>query len=183
MAVSYTHLGREGAQGLMLYTGRRNLIKRDIVIRPGEVFSCRFYVRVCEYIPVVGEGAKEDNSVYVTVLGAGKSSARISGLKIAVSYTHLSGGQRQRVAMGRAIVRNPKVFLMDEPLSNLDAKLRVQMRIEIAKLHQRLGTTIILSVSYTHLGGRQVPGLRQRSKARPGRGLFLQNEQICGQAD
>ncbi|MDD6691175.1 MAG: sn-glycerol-3-phosphate ABC transporter ATP-binding protein UgpC [Lachnospiraceae bacterium] len=55
----------------------------------------------------------------------------------------LSGGQRQRVAMGRAIVRNPKVFLMDEPLSNLDAKLRVQMRSEIAKLHQRLGTTII----------------------------------------
>ncbi|MBQ9550186.1 MAG: sn-glycerol-3-phosphate ABC transporter ATP-binding protein UgpC [Lachnospiraceae bacterium] len=55
----------------------------------------------------------------------------------------LSGGQRQRVAMGRAIVRNPKVFLMDEPLSNLDAKLRVQMRIEIAKLHQTLGTTII----------------------------------------
>ena len=55
----------------------------------------------------------------------------------------LSGGQRQRVAMGRAIVRNPKVFLMDEPLSNLDAKLRVQLRTEIAKLHQRLGTTII----------------------------------------
>ena len=55
----------------------------------------------------------------------------------------LSGGQRQRVAMGRAIVREPKVFLMDEPLSNLDAKLRGQMRIEISKLHQRLGTTII----------------------------------------
>lgn len=55
----------------------------------------------------------------------------------------LSGGQRQRVAMGRAIVRNPKVFLMDEPLSNLDAKLRVQMRGEIARLQQRLGTTTV----------------------------------------
>ena len=57
--------------------------------------------------------------------------------------SQLSGGQRQRVAMGRAIVRQPKVFLMDEPLSNLDAKLRVQMRIEISKIHQRLGATII----------------------------------------
>ncbi len=55
----------------------------------------------------------------------------------------LSGGQRQRVAMGRAIVRNPKVFLMDEPLSNLDAKLRVQTRSELASLQQRLGTTTV----------------------------------------
>lgn len=55
----------------------------------------------------------------------------------------LSGGQRQRVALGRAIVRNPAVFLMDEPLSNLDAKLRVQTRAEIIKLHQRLQTTVI----------------------------------------
>jgi sn-glycerol 3-phosphate transport system ATP-binding protein len=59
----------------------------------------------------------------------------------------LSGGQRQRVAMGRAIVREPAVFLFDEPLSNLDAKLRVQMRLEIKKLHQRLGTT---SLYVTH---------------------------------
>src|SRR5471032_1325909 len=59
----------------------------------------------------------------------------------------LSGGQRQRVAMGRAIVREPAVFLFDEPLSNLDAKLRVQMRLEIQKLHRNLGTT---SVYVTH---------------------------------
>jgi multiple sugar transport system ATP-binding protein len=55
----------------------------------------------------------------------------------------LSGGQRQRVALGRAIVRHPKVFLFDEPLSNLDAKLRVQMRVELKKLHGRLGTTAV----------------------------------------
>jgi multiple sugar transport system ATP-binding protein len=55
----------------------------------------------------------------------------------------LSGGQRQRVAMGRAIVREPKAFLMDEPLSNLDAKLRVSMRAELAKLHERLGVTTV----------------------------------------
>ena len=55
----------------------------------------------------------------------------------------LSGGQRQRVAMGRALVRNPKLFLFDEPLSNLDAKLRIEMRTEIKRLHQSLGTTIV----------------------------------------
>ena len=57
--------------------------------------------------------------------------------------SQLSGGQRQRVAMGRALVRDPVLFLFDEPLSNLDAKLRVEMRMEIKRLHQRLGTTIV----------------------------------------
>jgi len=59
------------------------------------------------------------------------------------SPRNLSGGQRQRVAIGRAIVRDPEVFLFDEPLSNLDAALRVQTRLEIARLHQRLGNTMI----------------------------------------
>lgn len=72
-------------------------------------------------------------------------AARILGLQDLLDRkpAALSGGQRQRVALGRAIVRNPKVFLMDEPLSNLDAKLRVQMRAEITRLHDRLDTTFI----------------------------------------
>ena len=72
-------------------------------------------------------------------------AAEILGLsKLLDRYPRqLSGGQRQRVAMGRAIVRDPAVFLFDEPLSNLDAKLRVAMRVEIKELHQRLGTTIV----------------------------------------
>ncbi|GHH98573.1 ABC transporter ATP-binding protein [Neobacillus kokaensis] len=74
-----------------------------------------------------------------------KEAAKILGLEAYLTRKPkaLSGGQRQRVALGRAIVRDAKVFLMDEPLSNLDAKLRVQMRAEIAKLHRRLNTTTI----------------------------------------
>ncbi|KON92480.1 sn-glycerol-3-phosphate ABC transporter ATP-binding protein UgpC [Rossellomorea marisflavi] len=74
-----------------------------------------------------------------------QEAAKILGLEALLDRKPkaLSGGQRQRVALGRAIVRDAKVFLMDEPLSNLDAKLRVQMRAEIAKLHQRLQTTTI----------------------------------------
>ncbi|HWG85284.1 MAG TPA: sn-glycerol-3-phosphate import ATP-binding protein UgpC [Deinococcales bacterium] len=78
-----------------------------------------------------------------------KNAATILGLEgfMERKPRELSGGQRQRVAMGRAIVREPQVFLFDEPLSNLDAKLRVQMRMEIKKLHQTVGTT---SIFVTH---------------------------------
>jgi len=74
-----------------------------------------------------------------------REGARILGIEelLARKPKELSGGQRQRVAMGRAIVRKPRVFLFDEPLSNLDAKLRVQMRGELAKLHEQLETTIV----------------------------------------
>lgn len=74
-----------------------------------------------------------------------KEAAQILGITQLLDRKpkQMSGGQRQRVALGRAIVRNPAVFLLDEPLSNLDAKLRVQTRAEISKLHQRLGTTFI----------------------------------------
>ncbi|OKO84332.1 sn-glycerol-3-phosphate ABC transporter ATP-binding protein UgpC [Bradyrhizobium sp. AS23.2] len=74
-----------------------------------------------------------------------RAAAEILGIQAQLQRKprQLSGGQRQRVALGRAIVRHPKVFLFDEPLSNLDAKLRVQMRVEIKKIHARLGTTAI----------------------------------------
>ena len=99
-----------------------------------------------------------DNMAYgLKIRGLSKNEIREQVAKAAdiLELTHflerrprqLSGGQRQRVAMGRAIVRQPKVFLFDEPLSNLDAKLRVQMRLEIQKLHRRLGTT---SLYVTH---------------------------------
>ena len=90
--------------------------------------------------------AKRDKA---TIEAAVMKAANILGLAPLLERypRQLSGGQRQRVAMGRAIVRDPQVFLFDEPLSNLDAKLRVQMRTEIKELHQRLKTT---SIYVTH---------------------------------
>ena len=90
-------------------------------------------------------------SLKVRGIAAGEAAARVDEAANMLGISHLldrrpgqlSGGQRQRVAMGRAIVRRPQVFLFDEPLSNLDAKLRGQVRTEIKKLHQQLGTTII----------------------------------------
>jgi multiple sugar transport system ATP-binding protein len=99
-----------------------------------------------------------------------KEAARILNLEnLQKKPRELSGGQRQRVALGRAIVREPAVFLMDEPLSNLDAKLRVQTRAEIARLHQRLGTT---TVYVTH---DQVEAMTMGSRiAVMSRGLLMQ---------
>jgi multiple sugar transport system ATP-binding protein len=79
------------------------------------------------------------------IAGRVKAAAEILGIEEQLQRKprQLSGGQRQRVALGRAIVRHPQVFLFDEPLSNLDAKLRIQMRVEIKKIHVRLGTTAI----------------------------------------
>ena len=116
----------------------------------------------------------------------------------------LSGGQRQRVALGRAIVREPKVFLMDEPLSNLDAKLRVQTRAELSKLHQRLQTTIIyvthdqteaMTMGYAHRRHERRPAaavryaagplrparqhVRRRLHRQPGHELLRRRSQSC----
>ena len=96
---------------------------------------------------------RENMAFPLVCAGVGKSEAQSRVARAADSlglteYLHrrpkaLSGGQRQRVAMGRAIVRQPQAFLMDEPLSNLDAKLRVEMRANIAELQARLGTTTV----------------------------------------
>jgi multiple sugar transport system ATP-binding protein len=93
----------------------------------------------------IGFGLRMRGTPKAEILTRVKEAGRVLKLDnlLARKPRQLSGGQRQRVALGRAIVRNPRVFLLDEPLSNLDAMLRVETRIELQKLHQRLGTTFI----------------------------------------
>jgi multiple sugar transport system ATP-binding protein len=101
--------------------------------------------------PHLSVGRNIGFGLYTSKLGAAEKAerilqtARILGLEDLLERrpAELSGGQRQRVAIGRAMVRDPVAFLFDEPLSNLDAQLRAQMRIEIKRLHQRLGTTVV----------------------------------------
>ncbi len=93
---------------------------------------------ICFGMKVRGVPRKEQEKEVARVAGMLQLSALLDRRP-----AQLSGGQRQRVAMGRALVRSPKIFLFDEPLSNLDALLRVEMRTEIKKLHQRVGTTIV----------------------------------------
>uniref|UniRef100_A0A3Q0QRV8 ABC transporter domain-containing protein n=1 Tax=Amphilophus citrinellus TaxID=61819 RepID=A0A3Q0QRV8_AMPCI len=118
------------------YDGKTPVIKQiDLDVADGE------------FIVMVGPSGCGKSTLLRMV--AGQHAARILELEPLLQRKprELSGGQRQRVAMGRAIVREPAVFLFDEPLSNLDAKLRVQMRLELQQLHRRLKTT---SLYVTH---------------------------------
>jgi multiple sugar transport system ATP-binding protein len=102
-------------------------------------------LRLAERLPVIGRLSPRRAGVVEEIDGEVSAVARQLQIEqlLARKPSQLSGGQRQRVALGRAMVRRPDVFLMDEPLSNLDAKLRVHMRTELTDLHRRLGVTFV----------------------------------------
>ena len=143
---------------LRMIAGLENVSRGDLVI-DGEIVNAvdpvqRGIAMVFQSYALYPHMTVEDNMGFSLKMAGQKKSEikrRISAAAEILQLTHLlsrkpsqlSGGQRQRVAIGRAIVRNPKVFLFDEPLSNLDAELRVSMRVEIAKLHMELGNTMI----------------------------------------
>jgi len=138
--------GLEGTSGGTISIGGRVMNKvppknRDIAM----VFQSYALYPQKTVAQNMGFAMKIDGRPKAEIDAAVRRAAAILGLEPYLDRypRQLSGGQRQRVAMGRAIVRDPKAFLFDEPLSNLDAKLRVQMRAEIKALHQRLGTTMI----------------------------------------
>jgi multiple sugar transport system ATP-binding protein len=138
--------GLEGISGGAISIGERVVNKvppknRDIAM----VFQSYALYPQKSVAENMGFAMKIDGRAKAEIDRAVRDAAAILGLEDYLDRypRQLSGGQRQRVAMGRAIVRDPKAFLFDEPLSNLDAKLRVQMRAEIKALHQRLGTTMI----------------------------------------
>ncbi|WP_368517958.1 ABC transporter ATP-binding protein [Rhizobium sp.] len=143
---------------LRMIAGLETISKGDLVI-DGEVVNAvdpvqRGIAMVFQSYALYPHMTVEDNMGFSLKMAGQKKAEikrRVSAAAEILQLTHLlnrkpnqlSGGQRQRVAIGRAIVRNPKVFLFDEPLSNLDAELRVSMRVEIAKLHMELGNTMI----------------------------------------
>ncbi|TPE51850.1 sn-glycerol-3-phosphate ABC transporter ATP-binding protein UgpC [Maribrevibacterium harenarium] len=115
--------------------------KRDLAM-VFQSYALYPHMTVAENLSFALRLAKVDNDIIEEKVKSVSASLQLDKL-LERKPKELSGGQRQRVAIGRAIVRQPKVFLFDEPLSNLDAALRVQMRLELARLHKKLGTTMI----------------------------------------
>lgn len=115
--------------------------KRDLAM-VFQSYALYPHMTVAENLSFALRLAKEEQSIIDEKVKSVSASLQLDKL-LERKPKELSGGQRQRVAIGRAIVRQPKVFLFDEPLSNLDAALRVQMRLELARLHKKLGTTMI----------------------------------------
>ena len=149
LSLVMSNVDKGGTQSLMELGYLGSHLSTELSVEVGKRLVKKEYLRLTNY------STSESNTLSLTAGESLRLSVQqvsdvkyLSGL---LDLTHLldrkpkamSGGQRQRVALGRAIVRSPKVFLLDEPLSNLDAKLRAQMRTEIAKIHKKLGTTFI----------------------------------------